>query len=202
MTQVPAAPPEEANLGDLVLRCYKQDDAPALSEAVAESLEHLRPWMPWVALEPLSPGERQELFQRWDREWAKGRQYLYGMFLGSRVVGGAGLMRRIAEDGLEIGYWVHPDYVGRGYATRASEVLTTFGLALPGITHIEIHHDKANVRSGRVPFKLGYELVSEAPANVDAPGETGVRWVWRMDRAKWAPDTVTTASAPGGSDAR
>ncbi|MGD1010978.1 MAG: GNAT family N-acetyltransferase [Acidimicrobiales bacterium] len=202
MTQLPAAPPEEFDLGDLVLRRYKQDDAPALAEAVAASLEHLRPWMPWIALEPLSLEDRQELFRRWDRDWAEGRQYLYGLFMGSRVVGGAGLMRRIAADGLEIGYWVHPSYVGRGYATRASEALTTVGLTLPGVTHIEIHHDKANVRSGRVPFKLRYELVSEVQAKIDAPGETGVRWVWRMDRSKWAPDPVASASDSGGVEGR
>ena len=40
-------------------------------------------------------------------------------------------MRRIDKNGLEIGYWVHPEFVGRGYATRAAEALTTLGLGLP-----------------------------------------------------------------------
>ena len=35
--------------GDVVLlRPYRPDDAPLLQEAVAESRDHLRPWMPWA----------------------------------------------------------------------------------------------------------------------------------------------------------
>jgi hypothetical protein len=36
----------------LLIRCYKPSDAPLLAESVTESLEHLRPWMPWVYNEP------------------------------------------------------------------------------------------------------------------------------------------------------
>src|SRR3954453_8810297 len=39
---------------NLVLRAWEDDDAVALGRAIAESLEHLRPWMPWVAFEPQS----------------------------------------------------------------------------------------------------------------------------------------------------
>jgi RimJ/RimL family protein N-acetyltransferase len=95
-------------------------------------------------------------------------------------------MRRIAKDGLEIGYWVHPEFVGRGFATRAAEALTTLGLRLPGVTHIEIHHDKANLASARVPLKLGFEMVGEHTVEAAAPAETGVNVIWRMDRAGWA----------------
>src|ERR1035438_9563535 len=102
MKRSPAAPPGEVVLDGLVLRRYQRDDAPALAVAVGESLEHLRPWMPWIALEPTTLTEREELIARWDRDWAEGSQYGFGMFQGPRVVGGAGLLRRIAEDGLEI----------------------------------------------------------------------------------------------------
>jgi RimJ/RimL family protein N-acetyltransferase len=185
MKAVPS-PPGELVLEEFVLRRYQQEDAPALAAAVSESLEHLRPWMPWAALEPTTLKDREKLLAQWDRDWTEGTQYSFGMFRGGRVVGGAGLMRRIAEDGLEIGYWVHSEFVGRGFATSAAEVLTTFGLSLPGVTHIEIHHDKSNVASGRVPLKLGFEMVREQPVKVGAPGETGVSCIWRMDRAAWS----------------
>ena len=85
-----------------------------------------------------------------------------------------------------VGYWVHPAFTGRGFATRAAQALTTLGLSLPGVTHIEIHHDKANVASGRVPFKLGFEMVGEQAVKAAAPGETGLSCVWRVDHASWA----------------
>ena len=36
----------------LVIRCWQPADAPLLADAVTASLEHLRPWMPWVHAEP------------------------------------------------------------------------------------------------------------------------------------------------------
>ena len=179
------APPSEIELDEFVLRRYQVEDASALADAVSESLEHLRPWMPWIALEPTTLKDRVKLFAQWDRDWSEGVQYSYGMFRETRVVGGAGLMRRIATDGLEIGYWVHVEFVGRGFATRAAGVLTTLGLSLSGVSHIEIHHDKANVASGRVPQKLGFDMVGEQPAKAEAPGNTGVNLIWRMDRSRW-----------------
>ena len=161
--------------------------------AIAESLEHLRPYMPWIAAEPLSLEEREALIERWHRAWAEGTEYSYGMFRGDRVVGGAGLMRRIAPGGLEIGYWVHPDFVGRGLATCAAQALTTVGLGLRGVTHVEIHHDKANIASGRVPLKLGFKMVGEVRVEITAPGHTGLDCVWRMDRVRWAAGSEQTA---------
>lgn len=183
--QSQSEPPVEVILDQFVLRRYKREDAPALAQAVAENLEHLRPWMPWIALEPTTLRDREELVARWEREWEEGFQYNFGMFLGSRVVGGAGLIRRISPGGLEIGYWVHRGCTGRGFATAAAGALTTIGLSLLDVTHIEIHHDKANEASKRVPAKLGYVMVREEPDEIAAPGETGLSLIWRMERDDW-----------------
>ena len=32
----------------LVIRCYEPGDASKLHEAIIRSLDHLRPWLPWV----------------------------------------------------------------------------------------------------------------------------------------------------------
>ena len=132
MIEAAAPLPAELVLDQFVLRRYQQKDAAALAVAVRESLEHLRPWMPWIALEPTTLKERKQLLSKWDRDFADGTQYSFGMFRSGRVVGGAGLMRRIASDGLEIGYWVHADFVGRGFATTAAEALTTLGSTASG----------------------------------------------------------------------
>jgi hypothetical protein len=36
----------------LVVRCYQPSDAQLLADSVAESLEHLKPWMSWAHDEP------------------------------------------------------------------------------------------------------------------------------------------------------
>jgi ribosomal-protein-serine acetyltransferase len=179
-------PPERIEAGDLVLRRWRRDDAEALATAVAESIDHLRPWMPWVANEPLSLVDRRALLDRWSQAWDDRTELNYGLFTAGRVVGSCGLMRRIGPGGWEIGYWVHVDYTGRGYATVAGERLTDVAFRLRGTTHVEIHHDTANVASGRVPAKLGFRVVGDEPDRPMAPGEVGVKRIWRTTRSEWA----------------
>jgi len=40
----------------VVLKRWRESDAEALATAVTESAEHLRPWVAWMANEPLSVG--------------------------------------------------------------------------------------------------------------------------------------------------
>jgi RimJ/RimL family protein N-acetyltransferase len=63
--------------------------------------------------------------------------------------------------------------------------LTGAALGLPGIDRVEIHHDAANVASGRIPAKLGYARLGEQPARdlwPSAPAETGTDVVWQITR--------------------
>ena len=169
----------------LVLRRWVADDAEALGQAVAESAAHLRPWMGWIADEPMALDQRRALIGEWERAWSAGGDVILGVFLDGEIVGGGGLHRRIARDGLEIGYWTHSDFLRRGLATRASALLTGAAFALPRITHVEIHHDKANEASAGVPRKLGFAFLGETPDEPVAPAEIGVECRWRMEKLDW-----------------
>lgn len=171
--------------GGLILRQWRTSDAEALGRAVAESLEHLRPWMGWIAEEPMPLERRLARIEEWERDWSGRGDVLLGVFVDGRIAGGCGLHQRIAPDGLEIGYWIHVAHVRQGLATRAVGLLTDSALGLPGITHVEIHHDKANQASGGVPRKLGFEWLGEWTDEPEAPAELGIEWRWRMDRATW-----------------
>lgn len=174
--------PERIDVTGLVLRRWTVADAAAQQQAVAENLEHLRPWMPWMAEEPHSLESRRELIARWDREWAEGGDSVLGVFLNGAVAGSCGLHRRAGPETLEIGYWIHHSFLRRGLATRVATMLTEAGLSVPGIEAVEIHHDKANEISARVPRRLGYRLVEERRVAPRAPAEIGVKCVWRIER--------------------
>lgn len=165
------------------MRLWREDDAAALGRSIQESRAHLLPWLPWAAQEPV----RETARRRWIRdrvaEAARGGDRSYGLFLGDRVVGGCGLHRRIALPGLEIGYWVHVDFTRRGFATRAAAFAVGEAFAQRRIEHVEIHHDVANEASGRVAAGLGFTCVGERRRPPEAPGETGVLRIWRLDRA-------------------
>jgi ribosomal-protein-serine acetyltransferase len=180
----------------LTLRRWRMADAAALSRAVAESAEHLRPWMPWIAEEPLSLAARVALIEQWNAEWETAGTGGLGLWVGETIVGGGGLHRRVGPRGLDVGYWVHPAHTRRGHATAAAAQLTDLALATPGIERVEIHNDRANAISARIPRRLGYELVGEIPHPPIAPAETGVRQLWRMDAARWASRPVRGDDGP------
>ena len=183
------AAPERIDLdGGLVLRRWRPADAEALNLAIDESLEHLRPFMPWAV--PASVEERRAILASWEQEWDAGGDLIYGLFLGPVAAGSFGLHRRIGPDGLEIGYWVHAAHTRQGYASAAVAALTSVAFTLPGIELVEIHLDRANLASEGVPRKLGFTLVAEHPRPSrlpPSPAESGIFRAWRMTRDRWRP---------------
>jgi ribosomal-protein-serine acetyltransferase len=171
--------------GDLVLRRYREEDAEALRAAIDASTEHLLPWMPWVTREPAAVSERRDFILASIRSWNEGRDMNFGIFVDGEVAGGCGLHRRRGPRCLEIGYWVHADHVGKGYATTAAGALTSAAFMLPEVEYVEIHHDAANRKSRRVPEKLGYELVAVQPDVKTSPAEVGMDCTWRILRGDW-----------------
>ncbi len=71
----------------LLLRRWVTADAELLAVAVAESLAHLRPWMPWVAQEPLSLQRRRAMIEKWEQDWLRGGDVVMGGVRGSARCG-------------------------------------------------------------------------------------------------------------------
>lgn len=176
-------PPENLRNGTVGLRRWQAADAELCLRLVTESLDHLRPWMPW-ATPDYDAAAATGFLQRCEDEWTAGNGFQYVILDEGEPAGSAGLMARIDPGGLEIGYWVHTAHTGHGVATAAAAALTKAALALPGIDHVEIHHDRLNLASERVPAKLGYTHVDTRPeTRFDrAPADSGISKVWRIAR--------------------
>jgi len=164
----------------VTLRRFRADDLDALFQAVTESLDHLRPWMPWAA--DYSRASAEEYLAGSVKGWDEGTEYNYAIITGGTLVGGIGLMTRFGPGGLEIGYWVHRAYTGRGLATAATAALIGQAFGLPGVDWLEIVHDELNVASGQIPRKLGFTEVGRRPLDPPTPEGTGIGIVWRLTR--------------------
>jgi len=167
----------------MLLCCWRVGDAEAQAAALAESADHLRPWMAFMNEPPLSLGARREMLSTWERERLAGGDAIYGIFIEDSIAGSTGLHRRRGPDALEIGYWVHSAFTRRGVASRSAGLLIEAAFAVEGIERVEIHHDKANVRSARVPRKLGFRFAGEEPDEADAPAEVGIDCAWVLERS-------------------
>ena len=171
----------------VTLRRFRAEDNDALYRAVAESLDHLRPWLPWA--QDYSRESAEQYLAGSIRHWDEGTEYNYAILTDGVLVGSIGLMARIGPGGLEIGYWVHRAHAGRGLATAAAAALVEQAFRLPGVDHVEIVHDELNVPSGKIPARLGFTEIERRPLDPPAPGGTGIGVVWRLTRKPADPVT-------------
>jgi len=182
----PAAPPERIELSEgRALVRWSADRVPAAVASINESLEHLSPWMAWAS-EPASEAGLAVVFAAGEELWERRRDFGYSVVEGpdERIVGGSGLHGRLDEHGLEIGYWIHVDRAGQGLATELSRALTDAAFAIPGIERVRITCEESNVRSARVPEKLGYtRLAIEVPEA--GPCEGRSTQIWEVQRSEW-----------------
>jgi RimJ/RimL family protein N-acetyltransferase len=169
----------------LVLRCWNPPDAGLLSQAIEESLDHLRSWMPWAHLEPTSLDQRISHLRSFRSNFDSDVDFVYGIFdlQESRVLGGTGLHPRVGESALEIGYWIHKDFTHQGLATETAAVLTRAAFEIHAVNRVEIHCDPGNEYSAAVPRKLGFTL------------EATLRQRTRNEDGSWSDSMVWTLLA-------
>ncbi len=179
----------------LVLRCWNPADAVLLNQAVQESLDHLKPWMPWARGELPSLQERIGWLRRCRGEFDLGEDFVYGIFnpTETQVLGGSGLHTRLGKGAREIGYWIHKNFINQGFATEVAAALTQAAFEIEKVNRVEIHCDPLNVRSAAIPRKLGYTLEAVLKQRVETePG------VWR-DSMVWTLTASEYPSSPSAS---
>ncbi len=142
----------------LVVRCWEPRDAPLLNAAVIASWDHLSPWMPWARGDRPSVESTTAGLRRWRAHFDRDEDYVYAIFSRDEkvVLGSSGLHTRRGENVREIGYWIHVDHIGKGYATEASAALTRVAFEIDRVHRVEIYCVPNNLRSAAVPRKLGF----------------------------------------------
>jgi ribosomal-protein-serine acetyltransferase len=177
--------PQRIEADGLLLRRWEIDDVALQEQAIADSADHLRPWMAWMAQEPKPPQERHAMLSSWEKEWEGGGDVLLAILLAGEIVGSAGLHRRRGPNTLELGYWIGTRFLRRGLATKAAAMLTEAAFSIPQVDRVEIHHDKANSASEGVPRRLGFRLIEEKADRPKAPAEVGIDCTWHLARPEW-----------------
>ena len=179
------------------LRHWRVEDAGAQARAIEESLEHLRPWMPWI------DGGAEAAARRARRCCASGRPSASRGPTSTSPCGStasssaaAGCTAGSAPAGSRSATGSTRAHLRRGLATEVARQLTERAFADPAIDRVEIHHDRANVgqrrRAGQARLRARRR---DAPGAPEAPGEEGVERVWRLSRAAW---TAARAAPPPG----
>jgi len=171
--------------GPLELRPPRVQDAPALVEAIRESLPELKGFMPWAHWEENNTVAAQytRLADQSAAYW-KGKDYLYHLFEPGeeRLLGSVGLHRRaLNARAVEVGYWGRTSAAGRGLCTRAVQALLVVAFERFGFKRVQCGFDLANEASARVNAKVGFRVEGDlrdyGPAGTAAMRADG----WRAE---------------------
>ena len=184
--------PDVLGAPPLTLVRWRPDDVDEVLEAVRASFAELQQWMHWAQTMPTRQEQRDALTSG-STAFDAGTEfgYLFREDATGAVVGGGGVHRRVGPGAVEIGYWVRTDRHGRGYATRATAALTDAVFThLADVDRVEIHMDRANVASARVPEKLGFRRRGIERREQVALGHTGEAYVWQVLRHEWTPPSA------------
>lgn len=178
-------PPTSLTHDLVVLERTRPRHVDGVTDAINRSHAELLAFMDWMTDEPRTTEMSRAFVESSEADWDAGVTFGYTMTDPSthEVIGVCGLMTRPGPRRLEIGYWVRTDRAGAGIATAAATLLTEAGLAVDGIDIVEIHHDAANVASGRIPEKLGYTESARREVEIDNPGECGIEVIWEITNA-------------------
>lgn len=179
----------------LIIRCYRIDDAPMLSEAIVKSLDHLRPWMPWAKTPPEDPGAVINLLRIFREKFYADEDYFFGIFnkTEQELIGSTGLHTRIGDAAREIGYWINVAHLQLGYATEAVSALIKIGFMVEELKRIEIRCDPNNTISQKIPQALGFtNIATLINDGTDVEGKPRDTIVWALHRTDYADKQVRT----------
>jgi RimJ/RimL family protein N-acetyltransferase len=173
-------PPETLATEKATLFRVKEKDIPEIIVAVNETLDDLKPWLPW-AQQRATQESIGAFVSEGDANWESRVAFQYVTRHLGEVAGCCGLMSRMGPGTLEIGYWVREKFQRRGIATAAARALSEAALALPEVEQVAIRCDPDNEPSAGVPTKLGFQLdgiYGRPPELPGAPGHQERLMVW------------------------
>jgi RimJ/RimL family protein N-acetyltransferase len=143
----------------VLVRPYRVEDAEALREAVEESREHIRAWLPFADAHQTIEETRDWITHR-VADWLLREDMGTGVFLreDGAYLGGLGVHPRSWEIGFfEIGYWLRASAEGHGYMREAVSLLAAFAARDLLASRLEIRCDARNARSAAVAESLGFK---------------------------------------------
>lgn len=168
----------------LALRPLRIEDAPALQRRFPhwEIVRHLAAVVPW----PYPADGAVRFIETMLASMAAGERCVWVITL----IGGPddliGIIELRADDGVRRdhrGFWIDPEFQGRGLITEAAEAVTEFVFHHLGWPRLWLTNHEDNAGSHRIKEKQGAELVDRVPAEfVCGPA---MKEVWLLTREAW-----------------
>lgn len=140
----------------LALRAFAAKDLGLIQDASTD------PLIPLITSVPSTPdaSAAQAFLTRQLVRLRNGEGYSFAIADSTtdEALGQIGLwLQNLAQGRASVGYWVAARHRGRGVASRALGMISTWGLGLPGVHRLELYVEPRNGASWRTAEHAGYE---------------------------------------------
>lgn len=121
-----------------------------------DNREHLRQWLPWIdSMHGVS--FIRDFISVSEQRRAMGTDYAFVILCDEMVVGRIGIYKVDTYNHVgELGYWIGKEHEGNGIITSSCRRLLQYSFEVLLLNRIEIRYGVENVRSQRVPERLGF----------------------------------------------
>lgn len=148
----------------LILRSPQIGDGVKVNEAVLESFNELHEFMDWAEEKP-TIDDSEEYVRLSVANWIlkKNEEPYLPLYIFDKVtkqfIGATGYHNfNWSIPCVETGYWIRKSCSGKGYMTEAINALTQYAFNQLGVKRLAITCDVDNIRSKKIPERLGYTL--------------------------------------------
>lgn len=144
----------------LLIRPTMPGDGRATHEAMAETFDQLKQWMPWTSKNIEPPETTEANIRIAYSQFIQRQDFRMNGFEreGGRPVVFTGLHGpKWNIRSFEIGYWVRKSAQGNGYAAEATNALARYAFDVLEARRVEISHAEGNLASRAIIRKLGFE---------------------------------------------
>jgi ribosomal-protein-alanine N-acetyltransferase len=186
MSAAPLLPPTPVlHSARLTLRPVRLEDGPAMQKRFPqwEVVRYLNARTPW----PYPADGGQIHARRCVDESLERKNFTWAITLKGGDDELIGLISVRPDDGVsreQRGFWIDPEFWGKGLMTEAAELVTEYAFVELGWPHLWLDNAEANTGSHRIKEKQGARIVERVPdaAWVSGPG---VKVVWLLTREDW-----------------
>ena len=169
--------PQEITTTRLLLRPPMPGDGVVINEAIIESFDDIKEWLPWATHIP-TVEETEETTRIRHIKWLN-REDL-GLLIFDRqtgqYLGGVGFPRMDwYVPKFEVGYWLRSSQVGKGIVSEAVNACVRFAFLELKAKKIELKCDSKNEKSIKVAKSLGFNLEAHLKLDSMTPDKKEIR---------------------------
>ena len=164
------------NVDDLIIAPIKKEACLEHMQACQDTKKNLGDYLDW-GIEAPSWNFKQHLMWISAAEAMKLPYKSNAVFWEEKLVGMVDMVEGADPYGLQLLYWIRGNFQGNGIATTAVEMLTERAFLGSAWDYVEIHVDRANAGSRKVPEKLGFSIEENyqmSPMGTKGTGEMSV----------------------------